>query len=116
MDIDEWSAIEAFTRGDRGPLTEWWKTLQGKPLSPLLHEFILRHFIEGKPLRGKGAPNKKVQEAEMKIFHLFASLIEPSPKKLAILDTAKKFKLSKKSVERVIYGIKPKSSRRSSPR
>jgi hypothetical protein len=113
MDIYEWSAIEAFKRGDREPLATRWRKLQGKPLSPLLHEFILRHFVEGKPLRGKGAPNKKAQEAQVKMFHSVASLIEPSPKKLAILDTAKKFKLSKKSVERIIYSIKPKPSRRS---
>lgn len=111
MDIYEWSAIEAFKRGDRGPLTEWWKDLQGKSLSPLLHEFILRHFIEGKPLRRRGRSTTATTTAMIQSAYLLATILEPSAKKTAIhADLVKRFKLKSGRIEQIIYSM-PKASR-----
>lgn len=111
MDIYEWSAIEAFKRGDRKPLAEWLKEVQGRPLSPLLHEFILRHFIEGQPLRRRSRPTTATKTAMIQSAYIIATSLEPSAKKTAIYaDLAKRFKLKSKRIEQIIYSM-PKSSR-----
>ena len=111
MDIYEWSAIEAFKRGDREPLTERLKELQGKPISPLLHKFILRHFIEGKPLRRRSRPTTATKTAMIQSAYIIATTLEPSAKKTAIhADLVKRFKLKSRRIEQIIYSM-PKSSR-----
>jgi len=114
MNIYEWSAIEAFKRGDRGPLIERWKKLEGKPLSPLLHQFILRHFIEGKPLRKRGRPPTATKTAIIQTAYIAATTLDPSEKKTAIHADLKELgKLkSTKRIEQIVYRM-PKSSSRS---
>ncbi len=110
MDLSELKAIEAFKRGDRGPLTEWWNRQQEKPVSPVLHEFILHHFIEGKPLRKRSRPSTLTKTVMIQTAYHIAKSLEPSAKETAIhADLAKRFKLSIQRIEQIVYSL-PKSS------
>ncbi len=109
LDLSEWKAIEVFKRGDPGPLKERWNAQQGKPVSPLLHEFILHHFIEGKPLRPRSRPTTATKTAMIQTAYLIAKNLEPSAKETAIhKDLAKQFKLSTQRIEQIVYSL-PKS-------
>jgi hypothetical protein len=107
---EDWE-FEAFKLGDPELRTELWMGLQGKPLSPAFHEFILRHFIEGKPFRERKRPTESLTMALVQYAYLQAIEREPNVKKTAIYaDLSEFFGLSVKRIEQIIYHL-PKSSR-----
>lgn len=126
MNLYEWGAIQAFKRGERGPLKKHWNTLQGKPLSPELYAFIHDHFIEGKPLRGRKRPTNTIKTAIIQTAYIVAKMLDPSAKEISIhAELAGRFEVSTQRIEQIIYSMpknpldssgKPPAPTRRSPR
>ena len=104
LDIEEWSAIEAWKRGQPEPLVMWFAQ-QGKDLSPQLHQFLLDLL---KKKKGKaGARKRSLHEWQIKTDILIEYLQNPSTKKTAIhAVVAQRHGLSVKRIEQILYSKK----------